>query len=208
MKKRLLIALTVVMALSFSSTQVFAKEQAPTLQTKVFVDGDAIKFTVDPLNEKGTTLVQFKPIFEKLGLAVAWDQATQTVTGTTYNLDIQLTIGSKTVLVNGVKKQLAVAPKIVNSVTMIPLRFVGEASGRDVSWDGRTKTVYIASTNDQILHVIAQNISYSQSEDVEGFISTLDPSTPGIEQIAAQVAQINAAYDLNYVLDNVKINSV
>jgi hypothetical protein len=206
MKKRFLVGLMVVMALSFSSTQVFAKEQAQ--QTKVFVDGDVVGFTVDPMNEQGTTLVQFKPVFEKLGLEVAWNKDTQTVTGTTYNLNIQLTIGSKTVLVNGEKKQLTVAPKIVKDVTMIPLRFVGEASGRDVSWDGRTKTVYIASTEEQILHVINQNLIYAQNEDLDGYISTLDPSTPGIEQVKVQMGQINAAYELKYEFDNIEIINV
>lgn len=206
MKKSFLVSLTVVMLLIFSSTAVFAKEQAQP--TKVYVDGNVVGFTVDPLNENGTTLVEFKPVFEKLGMEVAWNQDTQTVTGTTYNLDIQLTIGSKTVLINGEKKQLTVAPKIVKNVTLIPLRFVGEASGRDVSWDGRTKTVYIASTKDQILHLINQNLIYSQNEDLEGYISTLDPSTPGIEQVKAQVGQINAAYELKYAFDNIEIISV
>lgn len=206
MKKSFLVSLTVVMLLIFSSTAVFAKEQAQP--TKVYVDGNVVGFTVDPLNENGTTLVEFKPVFEKLGMEVAWNQDTQTVTGTTYNLDIQLTIGSKTVLINGEKKQLTVAPKIVKNVTLIPLRFVSEASGRDVSWDGRTKTVYIASTKDQILHLINQNLIYSQNEDLEGYISTLDPSTPGIEQVKAQVGQINAAYELKYAFDNIEIISV
>jgi hypothetical protein len=208
MKKRFLVALTVVMALSFSGTQVFAKEQVKVQKTKVFVDGDAINFTVDPLNNKGNTLVQFKPVFEKLGLKVVWNDKTKTVTGTTYNLDIQLTIDSKTVLVNGVKKQLSVAPVIVKGVTMIPLRFVGEASGRDVSWDGRTKTVYIATTEEQILHVLNQNLIHSQNEDLEGYISTFDPNIVGLEQIKSQVGQINAIYDIKYEFKNIKIISV
>jgi hypothetical protein len=141
-------------------------------------------------------------------LKVAWNQETQTVTGTTYDLDIQLTIGSKTVLVNGEKKQLTVAPKIVKDVTMIPLRFVGEASGRDVSWDGRTKTVYIASTKEQILHVINQNVIYSQNEDLDGYISTIDPSTPGLEQLRAQLVGINAAFEFKYKFENIEIISV
>ncbi|OAB42440.1 copper amine oxidase N-terminal domain-containing protein [Paenibacillus glacialis] len=208
MKKRFLVALMAVMTLSFTSSQVFAKEQVKEEQTKVFVNGEAVDFTVKPLNEKGTTLVQFKPVFEKLGLKVIWNEETQTVTGSTYDLDIELTIGSKTAFVNGEKKVLTVAPTIVKDVTMIPLRFVGETSGKDVSWDGRTKTVYIASTKEQILHVIDQNLFYSQNEDLEGYMSTIDPSTPGIEQMKAQVGQINAIYDLKYEFKNIEVISV
>jgi hypothetical protein len=206
MKKGFLVSVMVALVLMFSSTAVFAKEQAQP--TKVYVDDKLVDFTVDPMNDNGTTLVQFKAVFEKLGLDVAWNQETQTVTGTTYNLNIQLTLSSKTVLVNGEKKQLTVAPKLVKNVTMIPLRFVGEASGRDVSWDGRTKTVYIASTKDQILHLINQNLIYSQTEDLEGYISTLDPKTPGLEQVRAQIGQINTVYDLNYAFSNIEIISL
>jgi len=208
MKKRFFIAVMVVMTLSLSSTQVFAEEQVKEEQTKVFVNGEAIDFTVKPLNEKGTTLVQFKPVFEKLGLKVIWNEETQTVTGSTYDLDIELTIGSKTAFVNGEKKLLAVAPTIVKNVTMIPLRFIGEASGKDVSWDGRTKTVYIASTKEQILHVINQNLIYSQNEDLEGYISTFDPSIPGFDEIKEQVGQVNAIYDIKYEYNNIEIINV
>ena len=208
MKKSFLVSLMLVMVLMFSSTAVFANEKAQPQSTKVFVDGEAVSFTVDPMNDNGTTLVQFKPVFEKLGMKVAWNKDTQTVTGTTYNLEIQLTLSSKTVLVNGEKKQLTVAPKLVKNVTMIPLRFVGEASGRDVSWDGRTKTVYIASTKDQILHVINQNLIYAQNEDLDGYMSTLDPSTPGIEQVKTQLGLVNAAYEIKYDFENIEIISV
>src|SRR5665647_1466474 len=208
MKKSFLVSLMLVMVLMFSSTAVFANEKAQPQSTKVFVDGEAVSFTVDPMNDNWTTLVQFKPVFEKLGMKVAWNKDTQTVTGTTYNLEIQLTLGSKTVLVNGEKKQLTVAPKLVKNVTMIPLRFVGESSGRDVSWDGRTKTVYIASTKDQILHVINQNLIYAQNEDFDGYMSTLDPSTPGIEQVKTQVGLVNAAYEIKYDYQNLEMVSM
>jgi hypothetical protein len=207
MKKGFLVSAMVVLLLMLSSTSVLAKEEAQPI--KVYVDGVIIEgFHTLPLNDNGTTLVQFKPVFEKLGLKVTWDQKTQTVTGTTYDLNIQLTLGSKTVLINGEKKQLAVAPKLVHDVTMVPLRFVGEASGRDVSWDGRTQTVYIASTKDQILHLINQSLIYSQTEDLAGYMSTLDPNTPGIEQVKVQIGQINAAYELKYAFEDIEITSI
>ncbi|MDB5054518.1 MAG: hypothetical protein JWM44_2568 [Bacilli bacterium] len=206
MKKKWFVGLMLIFMLSFSATQVFADEQAQKEQ--VYVDGDQIAFSVDPTIDNGTTLVQFKPVFEKLGLTVTWNGDTQTVTGTTYNLNIQLTIGSKTVVVNGKEEQLTVAPKIINDVTMIPLRFVGEASGREVSWDGRTKTVFIAKTEEQIYHLIKKNIDYTQVEDLDGFISTIDPNTAQLAQIKLGVQQTFAAFDLNYTLDKMEIIGV
>jgi len=36
-----------------------------------------------------------------------------------------------------------VVPEIINSRTMLPLRFVTENLGCDVQWDGSTKTITI-----------------------------------------------------------------
>ena len=206
MKRKLLVSLMIIFALGFSGSQVFAEEVSKPVQ--VYVDGDLIPFTVNPLLEEGTTLVQFRPVFEKLGLKVTWDGTTQTVTGTTYNLKIQLTIGSKSVLVNGEEKQLLAAPKIVNDVTLIPLRFVGETSGREVSWEGHTKTVFIANTEAQIYNVIKRNVNYSQNEDLDGFFSTMDSSTPNLAQAKAAIQQVFAAYDMKYELEKMEIVSV
>lgn len=206
MKNSILIGLVLVFVLNFSVTSVFAQEQ--TKQIEVFVDNDKINFTVNPLNDSGSTLVQFKPIFEKLGLSIAWNGTTKTVTGSSKDLNITLTIGSKTVLLNGVKKQLTVEPKIIKGATMIPLRFIGEASGRDVSWDDRTKTVFIASTEDQLYYAIIRNTAYMQKEDIEGLITTLDPNTLDIAQTEANYKQQNADYDLNYKLENLELISL
>jgi hypothetical protein len=206
MKRKFLVGLVLVFAISFSAAQVFADGQPQKEQ--VYVDGNLVDFTVEPMIEEGTSLVQFRPAFEKLGLTVTWDSAAQTVTGNTDNLNIKLTIGSKTVVVNGEEKQLTVAPKIVNNVTMIPLRFVREASGREVSWDGRTKTVFIAKTEQQLYNIIMKNIAYTQAEDLDGFMSTLDPGTPQLEQIKLGLQQTFAAYDMNYTVNNMELISV
>jgi hypothetical protein len=206
MKRSFLVGLIVTFALTFSATTVFAA--TPEQQVKVYVDGSKTDFTVDPLIESGSTLVQFKPVFEKLGLTVEWNGETKTVTGSTYNLNIQLTIGSKTVIVNGQEKQLTIAPKIVKDVTMIPLRFVGEASGREVSWDARTKTVYIASTEEQLYHVIQSQIDATQSEDLEGVLATIDSSSTAYEPTKAAMKQIFAAYKLSYKLEKIELISL
>lgn len=110
---------------------------------KVFLEGKPLSFSTPPIVEQGTTLVPFRAIFEKLGLSVGWEQSTQTVTGQKDGLEIQLRIGSKTAYVNGKEKSLPVAPKVVQGSTLVPLRFVSEASGRNVAWDQATETIHI-----------------------------------------------------------------
>ena len=51
-------------------------------------------------------------------------------------------------MVNGVNKPIdpsnnKVVPEIINSRTMLPLRFVAENIGATVDWDGTTKTITI-----------------------------------------------------------------
>jgi hypothetical protein len=206
MKKSFLFTIMLIMVLSFSATNVFAAEQ--TKQIDVYLDDELIIFSVNPLLDNGSTLVQFKPVFEKLGLEIAWNAKTKTVKGASKDLNIELSIGSKTVTVNGVKKQLTVAPKIINGVTMVPLRFIGEASGRDVSWDGRTKTVYVASTEGQVYYATALNIEYRNTEDIEGILATFDPVAIDLEQTRANFNYNFTTFDLNYELENIELISL
>ncbi|MDQ6421704.1 stalk domain-containing protein [Paenibacillus sp. LHD-117] len=113
---------------------------------RVFIDGEQMYFPVSPANVNGSTMVPFRPLFEKFGLQVGWDQATKKVTGTKEKLKIELTINSKTATVGGRTLTLAAAPTLMSGNTMVPLRFIGEATGRRVLWDGETRSVYIDST--------------------------------------------------------------
>lgn len=124
-------------------TAPFSTAAAENKDVFVKLDGDQINFAVQPEILNGTTLVQFRPIFEKLGLKIVWDGETQTITGTNEKTQIQLIIGQKDATVNGKKIELAEAPKIVNGNTLVPLRFVGESSGRTVIWDENLYGIYI-----------------------------------------------------------------
>lgn len=138
---RKIISLFLSILLMFSviiPTQVNAEDPI-----KVYINGEIINFTIDPVVENGTTLVQFRPIFEKLGLSIGWDANTQTVTGEKEGLKIELIIGNKVAKVNGVEKSLNLAPKTIKGNTMIPLRFIGEASGEQVEWYGDSRTIQI-----------------------------------------------------------------
>ena len=72
-----------------------------------------------------------------------------TPTATVYEKTISLQIGSTAATVNGSSETTDAAPKIVNSRTMLPIRFVAEALGAEVGWNGDTRTVTIikGSTN-------------------------------------------------------------
>ncbi|WP_159881361.1 copper amine oxidase N-terminal domain-containing protein [Paenibacillus puerhi] len=111
----------------------------------VYLDGNPVPFEVPPILENGTTLVQFRPIFERLGLAVGWDEASRTVSGKRNNLEIELVIDELEASVNKQSFELELAPRLVEGNTFVPLRFVSEASGAEVVWDGENSRIYMRS---------------------------------------------------------------
>ncbi|MFD0587179.1 stalk domain-containing protein [Paenibacillus sp. GCM10027627] len=115
-----------------------------TAPIKVFVDGEQLELT--PVVVNGTTMVPFRPLFEHFGLSIGWDNKTRTVTGTKEKLKISMVINNKTANVSGQKVSLPVAPTIKNGTTLVPLRFIGEATGKRVIWDGHVRTIHIDST--------------------------------------------------------------
>jgi len=56
---------------------------------------------------------------------------------------IRLTIGSATFTVNGVSWTMDTEPFIIQDRTMVPVRFIAEALGADVSWDADALTAVI-----------------------------------------------------------------
>ncbi|QUL57742.1 hypothetical protein KDC22_15390 [Paenibacillus tritici] len=102
---------------------------------EVKLDDKTLSFQKAPVLDNGTTLVPFRPLFEAMGLEVGWNPSQQTVTGQKEGLTIVMTIGSKTANVNGTSVQLLQVPKIIDSYTMVPLRFVGESSKALVAWN-------------------------------------------------------------------------
>lgn len=96
-----------------------------------------------PIIENGRTLVPFRAIFYVLGLEVDWDEDTRTVTGYNDNTKIVLEIGSNIAYVNGKPVPLDVPAKIINSRTVVPIRFISESLDRNVEWDSALRRVYI-----------------------------------------------------------------
>jgi hypothetical protein len=112
---------------------------------KVQVNGDPVIFQgTGPREVNGRVMVPLRGVLEKMGANVDWVQSSQTVVATKGNLDLELPIGSRTAKVNGKNVSLDVPAMTIGGSTMVPLRFVGEALGADVSWQNSTQTVQIA----------------------------------------------------------------
>ena len=110
---------------------------------KIFVNEVKVSFDVAPLNREGRLLVPFRAICEALGMTVDWNGEERKVTAKKGDALIEMIIDNPEVFVNGNKMTIDVAPTIYNSRTLVPLRFLAEATGYNVGWDGETMTVTI-----------------------------------------------------------------
>jgi len=112
---------------------------------RVLLDGRQLHFDVHPVIIDNRTMVPMRVIFEELGAEIQWNGATRTITATRDDLVVRTTIGERGIMVNGNRIMMDVAPVIIDGRTLVPVRFVAEAFGTDVDWDGNTQTVFISS---------------------------------------------------------------
>jgi len=114
---------------------------------KIVINGVEQHYDVMPVIINGRTLVPMRGIYEALGAEITWIDATKTVVGARDNKHIKLRINSDSYYVDGVEqeKKLDVPAQIINSRTMVPVRFIAESFGETVNWNGDTRTVEITS---------------------------------------------------------------
>lgn len=112
-----------------------------------YVNGQAVTLDVAPFIDKGRTFVPFRFIGESLGAQVGYTtDASGRVNTVSYKLgstSITLYFGKKEAVVNGRNVKLDVPPQIVQGRTVVPIRFVTEALGCQVEWDGEKQEILI-----------------------------------------------------------------
>lgn len=110
------------------------------MQPEAFVFGnqtvvDPDNKEVSPVLEDDRTLVPVRFITESFGETVGWDAETAKVTLENGENHVELLVGQTEMTVNGQTVALDVPAKIVRGRTMLPLRAVAEALGKNVYWD-------------------------------------------------------------------------
>jgi hypothetical protein len=118
--------------------------------TVVFNIGDT-KYTVNGVEQtmdasayikNGRTYLPVRYVAYALGVNadnIMWDG--KNVTLLTPNKVVQVAIGSKVMLINGISVAMDVAPELVQGRTMLPFKWIAQALGATVSWDEATQTV-------------------------------------------------------------------
>lgn len=99
-----------------------------------------------PIIFTGRTLVPIRAIIEALGGTITWTAETQKITILLEKNSLELWLGKAQALLNGKPLEIdatntVVVPLIVKGKTMLPLRFVGEALGAQVTYTATTRKI-------------------------------------------------------------------
>jgi cytochrome c2 len=111
----------------------------------VMMNGRMMHFDTPPMMMGGRVMVPMRGVFEHMGARVKWDDRTRTVTGTRSGREVELTVGKPEAVVDGRRVRLETPPQMYQSRVYVPLRFISESLGADVSWDQGAHQVQIAS---------------------------------------------------------------
>ncbi|WP_245676794.1 copper amine oxidase N-terminal domain-containing protein [Bacillus solimangrovi] len=103
------------------------------------IDGVAIPSDVKSEIKKGRTMVPIRVISENLGAIVDWSDSK--VTLTKGDMKVILDLKSTTAEKNGEQIRLDVKPYKKNDRIMVPLRFIAETFGSEVSFSNYTVTI-------------------------------------------------------------------
>lgn len=86
-----------------------------------------------------------------------------------YFKSVQLVIGQTNAEVNNEPTTMDQAAYVKNSRTLVPLRFVGESLGAQVSWEGNSKKATLELGDTSVSVIIGSKVAY-----VDGQLTTLD----------------------------------
>jgi hypothetical protein len=111
----------------------------------VYVDGKKVVSEVPPRMYGTWIYVPLRGVFEKLGAQVSYSRATGMVTVTKPGVRIRLKAGQSFAQVNGAHRPMLTAPFEEKGRILVPLRFVVETLGCQVSWNPALRTVHISS---------------------------------------------------------------
>ncbi|TCZ71851.1 copper amine oxidase [Paenibacillus albiflavus] len=119
-----------------------AKLVTMTLNNKtVQMDDKKIKLEQAPVEIDSRTMVPIRFIAEAFGGEVKWDPKAKKTTIFLGNKMIELWNGKDEMVFTGKRVKTDVGPRIMNGLTLVPLRVIAEELNWTVGWDAKTKTI-------------------------------------------------------------------
>jgi len=131
-----------LIAASVIALAVASVAPAQAQNVTIIVNGQQVAFDQPPIERSGRVFVPLRGVFERLGATVVYDNGVINATGSGHS--ISLHIGSTVAIVDNNQQTLDVAPFLVGARTLVPLRFISQALGAYVDYNGNTQTVTIS----------------------------------------------------------------
>lgn len=148
MKKLSLILLGVILLTVAITVSAFADTYV-----KIQVDGKSVTFDGSPFISKGEVMSPVRPLAEKLGGKVSWDDKKKTVWIRKDLMNIEVPVGKAEFYIHrdadftGIpqKVRLKTATKLVKQRVVIPAKLLAENMGLKSFWDAKSKILTIKS---------------------------------------------------------------
>jgi len=152
MKKIVLITILVFLLSTFA-LPAKGRSIVITMQVgkvRAMVNDEEVKLDVPSIIDlrSNRTLVPLRFVAEAFGAEVDWISKDKEIDIVFQDKKIVLFIGKKSAFINDIKVELDVAPIILFSRTLVPVRFVAETFGADVNWNGENKEITITLNTD------------------------------------------------------------
>ena len=175
----------VTMTTVFSSVSMAAEEAEQKIS--VYLNGEEIDFSQEPVVIDRRTMIPLRGIFEKMGYSISWDASTKSCLISNDIQKITMRDGHKGMQVNDQAFMLDVPAQIINDSFMIPLRAVAECTGAVVTWDANTKTVYINSNHEE-------RVTFTTNEFAEEYMEAISE----LDGVNSLFKTLNSLTERNY----------
>ncbi|MGZ4123664.1 MAG: ABC transporter substrate-binding protein [Tumebacillaceae bacterium] len=134
------------MTLATMPVHVTAATTATTAAPMIYIDNHEQQYDVMPYVKNNRAMVPVRGIFEALGAKVSWAKDKPLdVVATKGDTTIAMSINSKTATINGKTVTLDQSAEVQKNRVFVPIRFVTEALGCDVTWYSSSKKITILS---------------------------------------------------------------
>lgn len=136
MKKILILGLVL-----WTSLALGASAQEP-VEVSIVIKGETLSNDPPPRMVDGRVLIPLRKVFSALGAEVKYEN--KIITATRGSRVVVLSPNQESATIDGKVVELDVPPLLFDASTYVPLRFVAQALGDSVAYDGKAKTITVS----------------------------------------------------------------